>query len=62
MKKKNCDMMVVNRAETSLEGDTSIARILFPGKPAEACGLQSKRELAAHIINRIAEQMGSAHG
>lgn len=62
MKMKNCDMMVANCVETSLDGDTSIARILFPDKPAEKCALQSKRELAMHILNRVAEQMGSMHG
>jgi phosphopantothenoylcysteine decarboxylase/phosphopantothenate--cysteine ligase len=62
MKKKNCDMMVVNRVDTALEGDSSIARILYPDKPADHCGHQSKREIAWFILERAAAKMGLSHG
>lgn len=62
MKKKNCDMMVVNHVGSSLEGDSSIARILYPDKPADHYALQSKKELATRIVERVAAHMGSQHG
>jgi phosphopantothenoylcysteine decarboxylase / phosphopantothenate---cysteine ligase len=62
MKKKNCDMMVVNRAETALEGDSSIARILYPDKTGDPCGFKSKREIARFILERVATRMGLSHG
>jgi phosphopantothenoylcysteine decarboxylase/phosphopantothenate--cysteine ligase len=58
MIKKNCDMMIVNRADVALESDSSAARILFPDKPAENAALQGKNQLAALIIKRIATSMG----
>jgi phosphopantothenoylcysteine decarboxylase/phosphopantothenate--cysteine ligase len=62
MKKKNCDMMVVNRVDTALEGDSSIARILYPDKPADHCGHASKMEIALYILERAAARMGLSHG
>ncbi|MGB7567306.1 MAG: phosphopantothenoylcysteine decarboxylase, partial [Chitinivibrionales bacterium] len=62
MKNKNCDMMVVNRLDTSLGGDSSVARIIYPDKPADSYALQSKRDLAARIIERIAANTGNPHG
>ncbi len=61
MKNKNCDMMVVNRVDTSLEGDSSVARIIYPDKPADSYALQSKRDLAARIMERIAAHTGNPH-
>ena len=62
MKKKNCDMMVVNRVETSLEGDSSKVRILYPDNTADHCGFQSKKEIALYILERVAARMGFSHG
>ena len=61
MKNKNCDMMVVNRVDTSLEADSSVARIIYPDKPADSYALQSKRDLAARIMERIAAHTGNPH-
>jgi phosphopantothenoylcysteine decarboxylase/phosphopantothenate--cysteine ligase len=59
---KNCDMMIVNRVETSLETDTTSVRILYrnakDGTVAE-CG---KREAAQAIIRSIAQHRGKRHG
>jgi phosphopantothenoylcysteine decarboxylase / phosphopantothenate---cysteine ligase len=62
MTEKNCDMMVVNSAGSSLETDTTAARILFPkgkDKTIAECG---KQEAAEAIIRIIAERMGKTHG
>jgi phosphopantothenoylcysteine decarboxylase/phosphopantothenate--cysteine ligase len=62
MKKKNCDMMVVNRVETSLESDSSSVRILYSDKPADHCGHEGKREIARYILERAAKRMGLSNG
>ena len=61
MKKKNCDMMIVNHADITLDSDTSAARILYADRPPENAGLQEKNRLAEFIINRIAFSMGLTH-
>ena len=62
MAKKNCDMMVVNRADSSLEKDQTTVTLLFPGKPPASLPTGSKRDVAARIIERIAQEGSSAHG
>jgi hypothetical protein len=55
-------MMVVNRVETSLEGDSSKVRILYPDNTADCCGFQSKKEIALYILEHVAARMGFSHG
>ncbi len=62
MTKKNCDLMVVNRADSSLEKDQTGVTLLLPGKPAVRVPQQSKREIAARIIECIAQEGRTAHG
>jgi phosphopantothenoylcysteine decarboxylase / phosphopantothenate---cysteine ligase len=62
MLKKNCDMMVVNRADAALESDRTAVTLLYPDRPAQPLATQSKREIAGHIIQRIAELCGASHG
>jgi phosphopantothenoylcysteine decarboxylase / phosphopantothenate---cysteine ligase len=62
MKKKNCDMMVVNAVESAMEGDDASAAIIYKNKPSEHLPLSTKRELAEKIMGRIAELSGPAHG
>jgi len=61
MKKKNCDMMIVNLADVALESDKSAARILYADRPPENAKLQDKSLLAELIIKRIALSMGLTH-
>jgi phosphopantothenoylcysteine decarboxylase/phosphopantothenate--cysteine ligase len=61
MKKKNCDMMIVNLADVALDSDKSAARILYADRPPENAGLQDKSLLAELIIKRIALSMGLTH-
>jgi phosphopantothenoylcysteine decarboxylase/phosphopantothenate--cysteine ligase len=57
MADKGCDMMILNRADDALEGDTT--RItLFTGSEAEGFPLQSKTEAADCIMRRIAGLAG----
>jgi phosphopantothenoylcysteine decarboxylase / phosphopantothenate---cysteine ligase len=62
MKKKNCDMMVVNRADLSLALDSATVTLLYPDNSSESLPMQSKREIARRIIERIAAKSGIHHG
>jgi phosphopantothenoylcysteine decarboxylase/phosphopantothenate--cysteine ligase len=62
MKKKNCDMMVVNAVESAMESDDASAVIIYGSKPSERLPRSSKRELAKKIMGRIAELSGPTHG
>jgi phosphopantothenoylcysteine decarboxylase / phosphopantothenate---cysteine ligase len=62
MRKKNCDMMVVNALESAMEGDASAATILYKNKLPEHLPSSKKQELAEKIIFRIAQQAGLSHG
>jgi phosphopantothenoylcysteine decarboxylase / phosphopantothenate---cysteine ligase len=62
MKKKNCDMMVVNAVESAMEGDDASAAIIYKNKPSEHLPRSNKRELAEKIMARIAELSGRSHG
>ena len=57
MKEKKCDMMVVNTASSSLETDTTSARVLFPDVKDKAIAECPKQEAAEKIIRLIAERM-----
>jgi phosphopantothenoylcysteine decarboxylase/phosphopantothenate--cysteine ligase len=61
MNRKQCDMMVVNRADTALGSDSTRIRILYPNAPADRPLPQSKVEAAAYILERIAARMGLLH-
>lgn len=61
MAKKNCDMMIANPVDTSMQSDETSASILVRGKPAEHTARSSKRELAEVIIDRIALLAGNSH-
>jgi phosphopantothenoylcysteine decarboxylase / phosphopantothenate---cysteine ligase len=62
MKKKNCDMMVVNRVDSSLERDQATVTLLFPDKPPMPLPLSGKRQIAAQIMEHIAQEGHIAHG
>jgi len=62
MNAKHCDMMVVNRADTSLESDTTHIRILYPSAPMLQLPPQTKKEAAEKIIERIAAHMDVVNG
>jgi phosphopantothenoylcysteine decarboxylase/phosphopantothenate--cysteine ligase len=62
MEKKNCDIMIVNAVETSMERDTTEAVIIYRNKPSDHLPLSDKHELAEAIIDRIAQQTGLTHG
>jgi phosphopantothenoylcysteine decarboxylase/phosphopantothenate--cysteine ligase len=61
MAKKNCDMMIANPVETSMESNETSASILVSGKPTEHTAHSSKRELAEFIIDRIAMLAGKSN-
>jgi phosphopantothenoylcysteine decarboxylase / phosphopantothenate---cysteine ligase len=61
MLKKKCDMMVVNRADASLEKDHTTVTLLYPDGRTERIPPQSKREIAGHIIERIAARSRVPH-
>jgi phosphopantothenoylcysteine decarboxylase/phosphopantothenate--cysteine ligase len=61
MAKKNCDMMIANPVETSMESDETSASILVNGKPVEHAAVSSKSELADVIIDRIALLAGKSN-
>jgi phosphopantothenoylcysteine decarboxylase/phosphopantothenate--cysteine ligase len=56
---KNCDMIIVNSAGSSLETDTTSASILFPKGKDKIIGTCGKQEAAEAIIRIIAERMGT---
>jgi phosphopantothenoylcysteine decarboxylase / phosphopantothenate---cysteine ligase len=62
MLKKKCDMMVVNRADLSLERDETEVTLLFPDHPMVRLPMQSKKEAAGRIIERIAREIQTSHG
>jgi phosphopantothenoylcysteine decarboxylase/phosphopantothenate--cysteine ligase len=62
MNRKRCDMMVVNRADVSLDSDATQLRIMYPGAPTERLLPQSKKEAATDIIERIAARMDVIRG
>jgi phosphopantothenoylcysteine decarboxylase / phosphopantothenate---cysteine ligase len=62
MASKNCDMMVVNRVDASLESDQAAVTLLFKDKPPAQVPMQGKREIADLIMERIAQESGGAHG
>jgi phosphopantothenoylcysteine decarboxylase/phosphopantothenate--cysteine ligase len=61
MLKKNCDMMVVNRADASIDQDQTTVTLLFPDGREEKLPRREKREVAGRIIERIAAQSRSSH-
>jgi phosphopantothenoylcysteine decarboxylase/phosphopantothenate--cysteine ligase len=61
MAKKNCDIMIANPVETSMESDETSASILVSGKPTEHTARLSKRELAEVIVDRIALLTGNSN-
>jgi phosphopantothenoylcysteine decarboxylase/phosphopantothenate--cysteine ligase len=56
---KNCDMMIVNSAGSSLETDTTSASILFRKGKDKIIGKCGKQQAAEAIIRIIAERMGT---
>ncbi|HUI93001.1 MAG TPA: bifunctional phosphopantothenoylcysteine decarboxylase/phosphopantothenate--cysteine ligase CoaBC [Chitinivibrionales bacterium] len=62
MKKKNCDMMVVNAVESAMEADAASAAIIYKNKPAQHLPRADKRELAEKIMASIITLMGPSHG
>jgi phosphopantothenoylcysteine decarboxylase/phosphopantothenate--cysteine ligase len=62
MKAKHCDMMVVNSARTSLETDTTTARVLFSGAKDKIIRECTKQDAAQEIIGLIAGRLGKKHG
>ena len=62
MKKKKCDLMIVNRVDSSLESDETVCRIIYKGKSPEKLARLPKQQAADIIINRIAHYRGKRHG
>jgi phosphopantothenoylcysteine decarboxylase / phosphopantothenate---cysteine ligase len=62
MEKKNCDLIVVNQADASLTLDNAAVTLLYPDHSTESLAMQSKREIAGGIIERIAAKSGTHHG
>jgi phosphopantothenoylcysteine decarboxylase / phosphopantothenate---cysteine ligase len=60
MADKKCDMMVLNRAEESLDRDSTRITILAPGGKAEQCPVMDKNAAADRIMQRIATLLPSA--
>jgi len=50
-------MMVVNTAASSLETDTTSARVLFPNAKDKTIAQCGKQEAAEEIVRLIAERM-----
>jgi phosphopantothenoylcysteine decarboxylase/phosphopantothenate--cysteine ligase len=61
MKKKNCDMMVFNRADAALGGDSTAFTLLFRGGGKESFAAMGKAEAAKFILTNIASRIGQ-HG
>ena len=61
MTKKNCDMMIANPLETSMESDRTSASVLSPDKKTERIAATSKLELAEVLLNRIVLLMGKSN-
>ena len=58
MKRKKCDMMIINRASVSLETDSTQAEIIFPDDlHGPLIPLQSKTAAASRIIEIIADRI-----
>ncbi|HEX7510255.1 MAG TPA: bifunctional phosphopantothenoylcysteine decarboxylase/phosphopantothenate--cysteine ligase CoaBC [Chitinivibrionales bacterium] len=62
MNSKHCDLMVVNRVDSSLESDTTQIRLLYPQAPMIKLAPQTKHNAAVAIISAIAARMGTIHG
>ena len=62
MKRKKCDLMIINTTDASLELDSTEVRIVLPDASVEHLPRQSKKSAAAHIIERIAQHLGVFHG
>ncbi len=58
MKKKNCDMMVFNRAEDALGKDCTTITLLFADGRTEVCLPMDKQQAAEVILRSIAESLG----
>jgi phosphopantothenoylcysteine decarboxylase/phosphopantothenate--cysteine ligase len=62
MKKKGCDMMVLNSVASSLGTEKTRVSILYPGEPPRKIKNMSKRECARIILTGIAERLGLYNG
>jgi phosphopantothenoylcysteine decarboxylase / phosphopantothenate---cysteine ligase len=62
MKRKNCDMMVVNLTNSSMEKDTGLAHIMYPDASPDYLPQLSKQELGVRILERIAKRLGLTNG
>jgi phosphopantothenoylcysteine decarboxylase/phosphopantothenate--cysteine ligase len=54
MRKKGCDIMVFNRADTAIGGDDTAITLLFAGGGREAFSTMSKAAAARVILERAA--------
>jgi len=59
MRRKNCDMMVFNKADDALGGDSTAFTLLFKdGRNSEQFTMMDKSQAAALILKNIAQSMG----
>ncbi|GAG44954.1 unnamed protein product, partial [marine sediment metagenome] len=62
MQKKNCDMMIYNTVDSSLDKEMAKISILYPGEAPQKMHLMSKRECARVILLNIAKKMSLYDG
>ena len=62
MRKKGCDMMVLNSIDSSLGKEMTKVSILFPGKTPQKIDPMSKRDCAQVILQSIAKRLGLSNG
>ena len=62
MKKKGCDMMILNSVDSSLGKEMTSVSILYPGETPQKIDHMSKRECAQIILSSIAEKLGFYNG
>ncbi len=58
MRRKRCDMIIFNRVDQALGGDSTSMTVLYPDAEPEALPEQTKRDAAAAIMLRIAQRTG----
>lgn len=62
MRKKGCDMIVLNSVDSSLGKETTSVSILYPGETPQKIDPMSKRECARIILKSIAGRLGFCNG